>query len=58
MTNMKISLKVWTYEYEPHLKVWTARGEDYFVGLESLPLRCQGTIDQRTALEECVEILY
>lgn len=28
------------------------------MGLESLPLRCQGAVDQRSAFEECVEVLY
>lgn len=28
------------------------------MGLESLPLRRQGAVDQRSAFEECVEVLY
>ena len=33
-----------------YLKVWTARGEDDFVGLKILPLRRECAVNQRAAL--------
>lgn len=41
-----------------HLKIWTARGKNYLVSLKVSTLCRKGTVDQRPAFQECVEVLY
>lgn len=62
--NLKIFTEQYTARYDDnrkcftHLEIWTASGKNYLVGLKISTLCRKGTIDQRAAFEECVEVLY